>query len=150
MALKPAFGTSDNWTKLYEVTKTANIINSDPPSYDPIPAFFCPLQFEVPTLAIWAYTPNAKMTWKSGGSVSANVVTGILAGGDATSEIGRKFLALNDVTICRFPSLAGTYSIRFFPPYWFKSYSIEVFEYTGPGLADMEAKIDAVYNALNL
>lgn len=149
MSLMPAFGSSDNWSKLYEVTKVANIINSDPPSYDPIPAFFCPLQFESSTLGIFTYTQNAKLTWKNGGFASANVVTGIMIGGDATSEIARRYLALNDVTICRFPSVAGFYSVKLFPPYWFKDYKVEIFEYIGPGLADMEAKIDAVYNVLN-
>lgn len=148
MGLKPVLSNSDNWSKLYEITKTANIINSEPPSYDPIPPFFVPLQFESPTLAIYVNTTNAKLTWKGGGYASANVVTGILKGGDATSEIARRFLALNDVTICRFPSLASTYSLRFFPPYWFKTYSVEVFEYIGPGLSDIEAKADAIYDAI--
>lgn len=148
MGLKPALSNSDNWSKLYETTKIANIINSDPPSYDPIPPFFVPLQFESPTLAIYCNTQFPKMTWKSGGYASANVVTGIMRGGDATSEIGRRFLALNDVTICRFPNLASTYSLRLFPPYWFKTYFIEVFEYIGPGLPDLEAKADAIYDAI--
>lgn len=146
--LKPVLSTSDNWSKLYEVNKTATIINSDPPSHDPIPVFFCPLQFENPTLAIYVNTTEKKLTWKSGGKAAACVVTGILAGGDATSEIAQRWLALNEVTICRFPSIGGTYSVKFYPPYWFKNYFVEIFEYIGPGLADLEAKADAIYDAI--
>ena len=149
MGLKPLFSNANNWEPLYEVSKVANIVNSDPPSYDPIPPFFCPLQFDTPTLAIYVNTSNPKMTWKSGGLVSGNVVTGIMTGGDATSEIHKEWLSLGKVNIIRFPSLAESYSVKFYPPYWFKTYLIEIFQYIGPGLADMEAKLDAVYNTVN-
>lgn len=148
MGLQPLLGNASNWEHVWSTTKTANVIPSIPPSYDPIPPFFCPLQFESPTVAIWAGTQSPKLTWKSGGMVGANVVTGIVQGGVSTSEIARQWLRLSQVTIFRIPKLADSFSLQFFPPYWFKSYGLEVWQYTGPGNADLESKADLIYDQL--
>jgi hypothetical protein len=148
VSLTPQFGSADNWISRWNLTKQANIIPSDPPSHDPIPPFECPTTFEGFTFAIWCGTQSPKITWKSGGLVTANVVTGISVAGSSFSQIAQQWLNLGGVTIFRVPKLSQSVRLKFFPPYWFKSFAVAIWEYDGPGQPDPEAKLDSIYGRL--
>lgn len=148
MSLSPQFGQAGNWNNRWSTTKTANVISSDPPSHDPIPAFDCPITFENFTFGVWVSTSSPKLTWKSGGLISANVVTGITIQGNSFSEIAKSWLTLNAVTIFRAPAVSQSVRLRFFPPYWFKNIAVGIWEYDGPGQPSLEAKLDSIYAAL--
>lgn len=144
-SLRPSLSTSTNWTYLIDGQQIATVVNSDPPSHDPILPVTVSLLCESTTLAIYCTTVDPKPRWKWGGNVSALIPTGIMVGGLSNSVIGFRSLRLGELTIVRFPSLSSFYSLKFDVPYWFKSFYYSIWEYSGSGIGDNEGKIDQVF-----
>lgn len=148
MALEPVFDDSSNWGLVWEDSRQANIINSTPPSHDPIPQVVIPVIMQVFTVAILTQTVNPKPRWKFGGNASALVQTGLVQGGIFESAIATQYLRLGTITICRFPQLASSYKLVIDVPIWFKAFSYSVWAYSGEGIADVEGKLDYVSNQI--
>jgi len=150
MALRPNLGLSGNWNYIdsHSVTATTMIIDGES-RHIPIPPFDFPLVLDIPTLAISVDTTEAKPGWKFGGTCGMLIRTGIVVGGSHDSHTSDWIkLWLGRVNVVRFPSIASDFVARFYVPRWFKDYQVNLFEYTGTGQADLEGKIDAVYDAI--
>ena len=146
--LRPNLGNAQGWEFVTDESLTANIINTTPPSHDPIPDRIVPVQVESPTILIYCTTPNKKPKWKFGGTVFGMVYTGVTTGGQNLSSIGSAPIFLEEKTILRFPSLSDNYSLKFKIPIWFKGFYYSIWQYTGAGIPDIEGKGDAIYLGL--
>ena len=143
--LRPNLGNSQNWEFVIDGTVSANIINVDPPSHDPIPDQLVSVQVESPTVLIYCSTPNKRPKWRFGGYVFGMVYTGVNTGGQNLSAIGSSPIFLEEKNIIRFPSLSDNYSLKFKIPAWFKGFYYSIWQYTGVGIADIEGKGDAIF-----
>lgn len=140
---KPVFSNTNNWEILDSGEKLASNFGSNGQKI-PINPFELPVQAQVPTLAVFVETIDSSIRWRYGGHLIARVFTGLTVGGVSDAIIYRKYLRLNAINLVRIPSLANSYSLSLEVPYWFKSISWIVWEYTGIGEADIEGKLDEI------
>lgn len=149
MGLKPQFSNSNNWNLIANGSEVAVILSTPTEAYNPIPPIDLATLIDLPTIAVYTYTSNAPSSWRCGGWVSGNIITGLTVGGNSDAEIGRFTLQLNRINIIRFPQVSTTYSIRIYVPKWFRDISYTVWEYTGGGIPDLEGKIDYLETLIN-
>lgn len=148
MSIKPQFANSTNWDLIDSGTVLATKVNPAKDYYNPINPINISVQISSPTVAIFTETNNPKSTWSCGGWLSANIVSGLIVGGNSDAEIAKKWLRLEKINIIRFPSLSNSYSLILFAPSWFESISWVIWEYIGSGHADLEGKLDLIYEEI--
>ena len=145
----PQFANSNNWDLISNGNITASLVNPNEPYHIPINPISISTLIETPTIAIFTETTNPKSTWKCGGWVAANIVSGLIVGGNADTEIARRYLQLEKINIVRFPRLSNNFALKLFVPSWFKYFSWTIWEYIGEGFADLEGKLDNLESVIN-
>ncbi len=148
MELKPQFSNSNNWDLLDSGTVNAVILNTPIDTYNPIPPINIGTQITTPTIACYTNTENPLTTWRCGGWLSANIVSGITVGGNSDSQIGRETLRLGKINIIRFPHLSSSYSLTLDVPKWFRSIEYVIWSYIGSGVPDIEGKLDQIASTI--
>jgi hypothetical protein len=147
---KVQLGNSNNWNLLHSGNQTAMILPGGNNSHLPIESISIPISLESTTIAVFIQTEDPKSTWKYGGSVGANIVTGLIVGGNSNSEIARRACYLDKINIIYFPSVSNSYSLVLYPPKWFKNIEWIIWEYIGEGNIDPQGKLDEIYNLISL
>jgi hypothetical protein len=151
MTLQPNFANSANWELIGQISGNAQLVtvNNEPKIFQPINSLTLPLTLEKHTLAISVETNSPKDdNWQYGGNALMLVNTGITVGGVADSVVSKRSLFLNRINLIRFPAIAPNYSLKFSIPYWFHNVNYIVFQYIGAGVADVEGKLDQIYQEI--
>ncbi|WP_445632357.1 DUF4365 domain-containing protein [Nostoc sp. DSM 114161] len=127
-------GDASKWSLFYQETFTQRydlpVTHAD---YSLIGELVIPVLFDSHVLTVKATSPDAKPNWKQLGYVKQKVRTAIQEGGTVESFVNQRYLlSLNQPTLLMFDKeIASTYALWFRPFNWFKTVSLEIYEYTG-------------------
>lgn len=121
------FSAAENWQEVWDF----DFVASDAPygRYYPIPPMVVPILLTSPFIALAASSTDAQSNWRLGYWARQYIApTGV--GGALEGRTEKAFL--NRFSIARFPLLATQYQLRIEIPWWHKTMSIGIWEYTGP------------------
>lgn len=121
-----------NWNQIYTESREAQPA-SPIGGYFPIPAFEIPIVIENNILAVRTFSNTARFSWRFAGNLSQRIQIG--SGGSASTlpevEAASISLRINRTRLLILKKLSPDYKLVFEPPYWFKSISLTIWEYTG-------------------
>lgn len=148
---------AQNWDSFYSFSATAGTTGGDS-SHIPIPPTTAPLILSSSIIACLVSTPvPSGRRWTFGGRAVREFRSGLLVGGSADVASRPEFLYVNKLTIIFFPKVSVDYFLSFYFPAWFKSVSLQCWQYTGPDdstsdialaqeFANLNFKIDQLLN----
>ncbi|WP_415354760.1 hypothetical protein [Leptolyngbya sp. FACHB-1624] len=125
LIINPANGT--NWRLLYQNQFTTQQISARERSL--IPDTVLPVQAESRILAAKTFSQYARSTWKSGGSLTPLVDSGVSDIGQLA--LNRYQLPCNGARLLIFPKFSTTYQLKFSCPWWFSEIALTLYEYIG-------------------
>jgi hypothetical protein len=139
------FSSSANWASVWQSTLTADPDTIKPAyRFFPIPDYEVPILIENPILAISARAIDAPDTWKYAGTAFQKIKTGLMPGLTPDSFTDSQRFYNDQITIIQFRSIAPTYSVVLRIPYWIRSISLGIWEYTGPIIDSTDQKLDLI------
>jgi hypothetical protein len=144
------FSSSANWSEVWQGTLNA-APDTIKPAYRffPIPDYEVPILIDNPIIAISASVPDAPETWKYAGTAFQKIRTGLLPTIAPNSFTASRPFYREQISILRFDRVAPTYSIVLRIPYWIRSISLGIWEYTGPILDSTDEKLNQILTTLN-
>ena len=120
----------NNWELIYNYSATAGQAGEN--SYIPIPPISIPVFLESDIIAVYvsATAPPGRI-WDFGGNIEQRFISGLTVGG-AADIAGIPHRTSNDkVTVLFFPKISASYSLKYYPPKWFRNVNLTVWQYTG-------------------
>lgn len=125
LIIDPANG--QNWRLLYQHQFTTQ--QTAPRERSLIPDTVLPVQAESRVLAVKTFSQFAKSTWRSGGSLTPLLNSGVADLGQLS--LSRYQLPCNGARLLIFPKFSTTYQLRFSCPWWFDEIALTIYEYIG-------------------
>lgn len=143
------FSSSANWSEVWQGVLTADPDTIKPAyRFFPIPDYEVPILIDNPILAISARVPDAPDTWKYAGMAFQKIKTGLLPTLTPDSFTDSQRFYNDQITILQFRPIAPTYSVVLRIPYWIRSISLGIWEYTGPAIDSTDQKLDQILSEL--
>lgn len=121
-----------------------------------IPPFLIEGKFNSKLIAVGVKVPSAKENWRFGGFIAQDF--DFVGTGYTTENKGffrTEELIVNEITFLRLPVVTtNPYKLRFFPPTWFLTVEIQIWEYTGTVVEDnnnsnYDTRLDAIEQLVN-
>lgn len=150
---------SSNWDSIFNFSATAGTTGGES-SHIPIPPATAPIILTSSIIAAYISTtvPEGRR-WTFGGRAVREFRSGLTVGGVSDVASKPEFLYVNKLTIIFFPKVTVEYTLSFYFPTWFKSVSLQCWQYTGTDdtteditlaqeFANLNFKIDQLTNQL--
>ncbi|MBD2388446.1 hypothetical protein [Cylindrospermum sp. FACHB-282] len=136
-----------NWELIYNFSTTAVLFSAN--SYTPISPIDAPILLETDIVAVYIDTtvPDGR-NWRYGGYTEQRFRSGIIIGGSNDAAGEPYNLWIGKITTLFFPRISAQYSLKFYPPKWFKDVSLQVWQYTG--IDDESSDIASVQEFSNI
>ena len=145
------FDNSEDWELIVNRNFRSTLVTEN--AHVPIPPQDLGVSLDAPYIAVIVGTAEAKPSWYFAGDIrqvydfargGGNPVLGLIQ-----NEPTR--LAINKLQIVDTGRISpDNYRLRYQPPYWFKSATIRVYQYTGDALNFVEDTLFSIGNALGI
>ncbi|MTJ56020.1 hypothetical protein FJR38_26905 [Anabaena sp. UHCC 0253] len=121
---------AQNWELIINSSSIAGILSEN--TYIPIPPLESAIFLESSIIACYVTTniPDGK-NWRWGGYCEQRFQSGLTVGGNTDAASEPKSIYLDKITTLFFPKISAQYSLKFYFPKWFKSVSLQCWQYTG-------------------
>ena len=121
-------GNPLNWEQIYDETFTAQGLPNG--AFYPLDPVIMPVLLTSPILALAASSTDARANWRLGYWARQYIAPAGVGFGALETSTEKAFL--NRTTIARFHLWAPQYQLRLAFPYWVRSMSVGIWQYTGP------------------
>lgn len=122
--------SASNWEQIYNYSATAGIAGEN--THIPIPAVTIPTFLDSDIIAVYVSTvPPEGKNWRFGGNIEQRFISGLTVGGSVDAAGASRASWIDKITVLFFPKISASYSLKYYPPRWFKNVVLTIWQYTG-------------------